>query len=40
MKGYSVDAGYMGYLPKYKRYFLFPTEGEYIDAFMNEKEKL
>lgn len=35
MKGYSVPAGYMGYVPKFGRHILFETDGAYIE-YMKE----
>ena len=33
MKGYVIEAGYMGYIPSQNRYFLFSTEVEYREVY-------
>lgn len=33
MYGFDVKVGYMGWMPDSKRYELFATESEYIEAF-------
>ena len=38
MKGYTIAAGYMGYLPSQNDYKLFPTWDEY-SAYFREFEK-
>lgn len=38
MKGYSVDTGYMGYVPSINRYLLFACEADYIEYFKEEEE--
>jgi len=38
MKGYYVDAGYMGYV-RGKGYQLFETEGAYYDWYYEEENK-
>lgn len=39
MKGYNTPYGYLGYLPKFGRYFLYATEKEYVEDYReNEME--
>ena len=33
MKGYTVESGYMGYIPDANTYKLFPTEREYREYY-------
>lgn len=33
MKGYTIDCGYMGYIP-HRGYCLFATESDYIEYFL------
>ena len=37
MKGYYISYGYMGYMPKEKRYRLFTNEAEYLEIFEEDK---
>lgn len=34
MKGYSVNAGYYGWIPSEGRYILFATEGDYEELYL------
>lgn len=36
MKGYITSFGYMGYIPRLKKYFLYATEDEYKEAYNEE----
>lgn len=33
MKGYSIDSGYMGYLPDQRDYMLFSCERDYKEYY-------
>lgn len=37
MKGYYVQSGYMGYIPRESKWVLFATESDYVE-YLNETE--